>query len=101
MMIRLFWTRFSIFSDSSAHNGVSTSLPIVARIACRLGGQGAFFMMMVLMLRIRVVVVIVMMMVMVMVMMLKVEELSPSNLAGTWTSRTCEQWPGPKVATKI
>lgn len=26
----------------------------------------------------------------------KVEELSPSNLAGTWTSRTCEQWPGPK-----
>ena len=41
------------------------------------------------------------MMVMVMVMTLKVEELSPSNLAGTWTSRTCEQWPGPKVATKI
>ena len=32
-------------------------------------------------------------------MMIKVEELSPvSNLAGTWTSRTCEQWPGPKVA---
>ena len=68
------------------------------------------FMMMVLMLMIRVVVVMMMMrvvvvmmtmMVMVMVMMLKVEELSPSNLAGTWTSRTCEQWPGPKVATKI
>ena len=58
-------------------------------------------MMMVLMLRIRVVVVMMTMMVMVMVMMLKVEELSPSNLAGTWTSRTCEQWPGPKVATKI
>ena len=34
-----------------------------------------------------------------MLMMIKVEELSPvSNLAGTWTSRTCEQWPGPKVA---
>ena len=67
------------------------------------------FMMMVLMLMIRVVVVMMMrvvvvmmtMMVMVMVMTLKVEELSPSNLAGTWTSRTCEQWPGPKVATKI
>ena len=66
------------------------------------------FMMMVLMLMIRVVVVMMMrvvvvmmtMMVMVMVMTLKVEELSPSNLAGTWTSRTCEQWPGPKVATK-
>ena len=28
----------------------------------------------------------------------KVEELGPSNLAGTWTSRGCEQWPGPKVA---
>ena len=61
-------------------------------------------MMMVLMLMIRVVMmrirVVVVMMTM-MVMMLKVEELSPSNLAGTWTSRTCEQWPGPKVATKI
>ena len=66
------------------------------------------FTMIVLMLMIRVVVVmmmmrvvVVMMTMMVMVMMLKVEELSPSNLAGTWTSRTCEQWPGPKVATKI
>ena len=58
------------------------------------------FTMIVLMLMIRVVVMMTMM-VMVMVMTLKVEELSPSNLAGTWTSRTCEQWPGPKVATKI
>ena len=29
--------------------------------------------------------------------LMKVEELSPSNLPGTWTSRGCEQWPGPKV----
>ena len=58
-------------------------------------------MMMVVVVMIRMVVVIMMMMAMVMVIMLKVEELSPSNLAGTWTSRTCEQWPGPKVATKI
>ena len=58
-------------------------------------------MMMVVVVMIRMVVVIMTMMAMVMVIMLKVEELSPSNLAGTWTSRTCEQWPGPKVATKI
>ena len=70
MMIHLFWTRFSIFSDSSAHNGVSTSLPIIAWIACRLGGQGALFMMMVLMLMIRVVVVMMTMMATVMVMVL-------------------------------
>ena len=58
-------------------------------------------MMMVVVVMIRMVVVIMTMMAMVMVIMLKVEELSPSSLAGTWTSRTCEQWPGPKVATKI
>ena len=62
-MIHLFWTRFSIFSDSYAHNGVSTSLPIIAWIACRLGGQGALLM-------IRVVVVMMTMMATAMVMVL-------------------------------